>query len=243
LGEIHTQLISLLPGGVRDVQILSSSVLRLLGGLPRRVLRLLGGPSGGVLGTLRGLTGLVSDLPCSALSLLGGAPGGVLHALGGLPCRVGDLANRLTRNILGLPSRLTGGILDSLHGLPGLLLRLAQGVLSLLGRVAHGIVDTLIAGRLVDGAFDLRVGVDHFLQLRLRFRRGLLYQALELGPVVLSLALDPAQRVTVEVLGALHYLLLYPLLEVLYFAHSFSFLIVFLCARAAAMLLRPRGTP
>src|SRR5215203_1808862 len=258
LGEIHAQLIRLLPGGVRDVQVLPRCVLGLIGRLSRRVLGLLGGASCGVLGllgralggvlcSLRGLSRLVGNLSRSVLGL----SGSVLDLLSGLPGRVGDLADRLTGGILCLPGGLTGGVLDLLSGLASLLLRLSSCVLGLLGdipgggpllrllgRIVHRVVEPLVAGRLVEVALDLRIGVDHLLQLRLRLRRGLLHQALELGAVVLDLTLEAAERVGVEVLGTLHYLLLYPLLETLYFAHSLSFLLFFLCAWALAVLLR-----
>jgi hypothetical protein len=107
-----------------------------------------------------------------------------LDALGGLPGRLGDLANRLARGILGLPGRLTGGILDALRGLPSLVCGLPCRVLGLLGdtsggspflrllgRLVHGVVESLVIGRLVERALDLRVGVDHLLQLCLCLRR------------------------------------------------------------------------
>src|SRR5215217_709182 len=262
LGEVHAQLIRLLPGGVRDVQVLPCCVLGLIGGLSRRVLGLLGGASCGVLGllgralggilrSLRRLPCLVGNLSRSLLRLSGGLSGGVLNALHGLSCLVRHLADRLTGGILCLPGGLSGGVLDLLSGLAGLLLRLSSYVLGLLGdipgggpllrllgRIVNRVVEPLVAGRLVEVALDLRIGVDHLLQLRLRLRRGLLHQALELGAVVLDLNLEAAERVGVEVLGTLHYLLLYPLLETLYFAHSLSFLLFFLCAWALAVLLR-----
>src|SRR5215203_881443 len=74
LGEVHAQLICLLPGGV------SCGVLGLLG----RAL-------GGVLCSLRGLSRLVGNLSRSVLGL----SGSVLDLLSGLPGRVGDLADRL----------------------------------------------------------------------------------------------------------------------------------------------------
>src|SRR5215216_2153445 len=242
LGEIHTQLISLLPGGVRDVQVLPGCVLSLLGGLARSVL-----------GTLRSLAGLIGDLPCSALGLLGSPPSGVLSllgdsssgvldALGGLPGRLGDLAHCLTRGILSLPGRLARGILDALGGLPGLICHLARGLLGLLGRLVYRVVESLVMGRLVESALDLRVGVDHLLQLRLRLRRGLLHQALELGAFALQLTLEPAERVAIEVLGALHDLLLYPLLEGLYFAHTFSFLVGFVIFPSVLSLIQDDTT-
>ena len=189
------------------------------------------------------------------MGLLGGPPSGVLNALGSLPGRLGDLTNRLSGGILGLPCRLTGGFLDALRGLPGLLLCLARGVLGLLGDLScgspllcllgglvHRVVESLVTGRLVEGVLDLRVGVDHLLQLRLRLRRGLLHQALELGAVVLQLTLEPAERVAVEVLGALHDLLLYLFLEVLCFAHSFSFLVIFSDAWTLSVSFRIHST-
>src|SRR5215213_2031043 len=106
LGEVHAQFIRLLPGGVRDVQVLPRCVLGLIGGLTRRVLGLLGGASCGVLGLLgRALGGV--------LGLLGRALCGVLRSLGGLPCLVGNLS----RSVLRLPGGLSGGVLDALHGL------------------------------------------------------------------------------------------------------------------------------
>src|SRR5829696_3012005 len=262
LGEVHAQFIRLLPGGVRDVQVLPRCVLGLIGGLTRRVLGLLGGALGGVLGllgralggvlrSLRGLPCLVGNLSRSVLRLSGGLSGGVLDALHGLSRLVRHLADRLTGGILCLPGGLSGGVLDLLGGLAGLFLCLSSYVLGLLGdipgggpllrllgRIVHRVVEPLVAGRLVEVALDLRIGVDHLLQLSLRLRRGLLHQALELSAVVLDLTLEAAERVGVEVLGTLHYLLLYPLLETLYFAHSLSFLLFLLCAWALAVLLR-----
>src|SRR5829696_2729547 len=273
LGEVHAQFIRLLPGGVRDVQVLPRCVLGLIGGLTRRVLGLLGGAScgvlgllgralggvlgllgralGGVLRSLRGLPCLVGNLSRSVLRLPGGLSGGVLDALHGLSRLVRHLADRLTGGILCLPGGLSGGVLDLLGGVAGLFLCLSSYVLGLLGdipgggpllrllgRIVHRVVEPLVAGRLVEVALDLRIGVDHLLQLSLRLRRGLLHQALELSAVVLDLTLEAAERVGVEVLGTLHYLLLYPLLETLYFAHSLSFLLFLLCAWALAVLLR-----
>src|SRR5215217_5788826 len=258
LGEVHAQLIRLLPGGVRDVQVLPCCVLGLLGGASCGVLGLLGRALGRILRSLRRLPCLVGNLSRSLLRLSGGLSGGVLNALHSLSCLVRHLADRLTGGILCLPGGLSGGVLDLLSDLAGLLLRLSSCVLGLLGdipgsgpllrllgRIVHRVVESLVAGRLVEGALDLCIGVDHLLQLRLRLRRGLLHQALELGAVVLDLTLEPAERVGVEVLRTLHYLLLYPLLETLYFAHSHSFLLIFLCAWALAVLLwllRARST-
>jgi hypothetical protein len=58
---------------------------------------------------------------------------------------------------------LSGGILDALGGLPGLICHLARGILGLLGRLVYRVVESLVMGRLVESAFDLRVGVDHLL--------------------------------------------------------------------------------
>src|SRR5215216_459844 len=92
LGEVHAQLIRLLPGGVRDVQVLPRCVLGLIGRLTRRLLGLLGRALGGVLCSLRGLSRLVGNLSRSVLGLSGSLSSGVLNALHGLSCLVGDLA-------------------------------------------------------------------------------------------------------------------------------------------------------
>src|SRR5215213_1901915 len=106
LGEVHTQLLGLTLGGLSGVGLF----------LPGRILGLLSGLTGGVLGALRGLPGLIGGLPCRVLGLLGRPLGGILRPLRGLPSLVGNL----TCGVLGLSGRLTGGILDALHGLPGL---------------------------------------------------------------------------------------------------------------------------
>jgi hypothetical protein len=135
---------------------------------------------------------------------------------------VGDLSGCL----LGLPGRLARGVLR-------LLSRTPKGLLGLLGRssrsgalrrLVHHVFEPLVLGRLLEGVLDLRVGVGHLLELGLRVRGGLLGQALQLGAVVLQLALDPAERVPEELLGALHGLLLDLLLQVLCFGHFLTFL-------------------
>jgi hypothetical protein len=285
LGEIHTQLLGLLPGGIGGVRLLSASTLLLC-----RLLSLLGCLSCGVLGLTRHLPGLIGDLPGYLLGLPRRLTGGVLHALCDLPDLIGDsaqgstalllastlllasaeepangvldslhgltgLIGGLPSSLLGLARRLARGVLHPLHGLAGLVSglpssllglahRLARGVLGLLSRapegllgllgsssgggalrrLVHHVFQPLVLGRLVEGDFDLRVGVGHLLELGLHLRGGLLGQALQLAAIVLQLALDPAERVPVELLGALHRLLLDLVLQVLCFGHFFTFL-------------------
>jgi len=196
---------------------LSCLVGRLSGG----VLRLLGGLTCGVLDPLRGLTGLVNGLTGGFLSLPGSLSGCVL-------CLLGGSARCLLRS-LGSLSSLVGDLPRSLF-LPlsvaflGLLFPLLLGgALGLLGRLVHRVFHSRVLGRLIERALDLRVGVDHLLDLCLCVAlRDLLGQLLELVAVALDLALDVAHRVPVEILGRLQVLVLHLLLEVLSFAHFVS---------------------
>ena len=307
LREVHTQLLSLLLGGLRSVRLLlltssgllgrlTCGLLSLLGGLPRSVLCLLGGSSGGflrlsrcllpLLGRLSGgvlrllsrssggflrlsgyLSGLIGRLPRGFLGLSRCLSGRVLHALRGLPDLIRDSSKRTAAalafallaagettgessySVLHLPGRLTRSVLYALRGLSGLVgdlscligrlscyllglpRRLSCGVLRLLGRslcdllhllqgllggLVHRVLDARILGRLIHRTFELHVGVNHLLDLGLLVALGeLLSVLLQLLAVVLGLALDPAQRLPVEVLGVLHGLLLHLLLKIL----------------------------
>ena len=101
------------------------------------------------------------------------------------------LIRRLTCSLLGLSRHLSGGVLSLLRSLTSDLLHLLQG---LLGSLLHCFLDTRILGRLIHGTLELRVGVDHLLDLGLCVAFGeLLSVLLQLFAVILSLALDPAQ--------------------------------------------------
>jgi hypothetical protein len=156
-----------------------------------------GEPAYGVLDALDGLSGLSGDLT-----------GGVLRLAGYLSGLIRGLSHRL----LGLPGCLSGGVLHllgrSLRGLHDLLL-------GILGGLIHLILDVHVLGRLVDHPLEFRVGVDHLLDVGLRVALGdLLRILLQLGAVILHLALDPAYRLPVEVLGVLDGLLLHLLLKI-----------------------------
>ena len=140
------------------------------------VLHLPGCLSGGVLGLARCLARLVSSLP-----------GYLLCLTRYLSC----LIRGLSSGFLGLPGDLSCRVLRLLGRLPRDLLHLLQG---LLGSLVHRILDTRILGRLIHGALELRVGVDHLLDLGLLVAFGeLLSVLLQLFAVILSLALDPTQ--------------------------------------------------
>jgi hypothetical protein len=115
--------------------------------------------------------------------------------------------------LLGLISNLPGCLLSFLSRLLCELLHLLQG---LLGSLIHYILDASILSRLSHRVLKLYVGVDQLLDLGLLVALWeLLSVLLQLLTIVLGLALDPAQRLPVEVLGLLHGLLLHLLLKVL----------------------------
>jgi hypothetical protein len=160
----------------------------------------------GVLRLTRYLSCLVGSLACYLLGLPGCLSGRVLGLTRYLSCLVGGLPGYL----LGLACRLPGGVLRLLGRFLRELLHLLHG---LLGSLVHRFLDTRILGRLIHGALELYVGVDHLLDLGLLVAFGeLLSVLLQLFAVTLSLALDPTQRLPVEVLGVLHGLLLHLLL-------------------------------
>jgi hypothetical protein len=77
-------------------------------------------------------------------------------------------------------------------------------LLGLLGGLAHRVFHSRILGRLIHRTLDLRVGVDHLLDLGLSVASGkLLRVLLELLTVVLDLALYAAHRLPVETQGFL----------------------------------------
>src|SRR5215208_281186 len=134
--------------------------------------------SRGVLHALRGLSGLVSHLSYGALCLIS--------------CS--------SRGVLRLVDRHIYGVLCSLRDL-------AHGLLRLPDHLAYGVFRSLVLGRLVERVLDLCVGVDQLLDLRPRFLLGLrelLRWALQLGAVVLELALSLPDRVAVDVLRHVH---------------------------------------
>jgi hypothetical protein len=241
LGEIDTEFLGLLLGCMRGVRLLlpAGGLLSLLGGLPCGLpcglLTLLGSLSGGVLrllsrtsGSILGLSGYLTDLirdPAQGsaallLALLtpaGQATNGILHLLGrsscGLLCLTGYLPcllGRLSSGFLGLSGYLTGGVLRLLgHPLRDLL----HLLLGLLDGLAHRVFHSHILGRLIHRTLDLRVGVDHLLDLGLSVTGGkLLRVLLELLAVVLNLALYAAHCLPVETLGFLQVLILLRLL-------------------------------
>jgi hypothetical protein len=245
LGEVHSQLVGLLPSGVRSVRLLLLASSGLLGRLPRDLLSLLGRLPHGLLSLLGRLTRRVlhalrhlphligdpaqstSDAAAALLLAAAGEPAyGVLDALDrlsglsgdltggvlGLAGYLSDLIRGLSRRLLGLSDRLTCGVLHllgrSLRGLHDLLL-------GILGGLIHRVLDVHVLGRLIDHALEFHVGVDHLLDLGLRVALGdLLRILLQLGAVILHLALDPAYRLPVEVLGVLDGLLLHLLLKI-----------------------------
>ncbi len=270
MGDVHTQLLSLLLGGLRSVRLLllllllASSgllgrLLTLLGCLTSGLLPLLSRLSGGVLCLLGRLSGLVGHLTGRLLGLPRRLSSRVLHALRGLPDLIGDSAQRtsaslaffipttgepagepangvlhllggsssgllgLTRYLSDLFGRLSGGVLSLLGGsssgilsltrhlasrLLSLPRRLTSGVLrllgsslcellhlllGLLGRFVHVVLYSGILCRLIHRALELRVGVDHLLDLGLCVALGeLLRILLQLGAVILDLALEAA---------------------------------------------------
>jgi hypothetical protein len=267
LGEVHSQLLGLLPGGVSSVRLLLASssllgclphgLLPLLGRLPHSLLPLLGRLSSSVLHALRRLPNLIGDPAQStseAAALLLAAAGepaygvlhlvegasatlllapsqtagqaahGVLHLLGGsshgilglashLPYLICGLASHLSylicglsRCLLGLPDCLTCGVL---HLLGRSLCGLHDLLLGILGGLIHRVFDVHVLSRPIDHILELQVGVGHLLDLGLRVSLGhLLSILLQLGAIILRLALDPAYRPPVEFLGVLDGLLL-----------------------------------
>lgn len=252
LGEIHAHLVCLLLGGVRGIRLLtallaSSSLLPLLRRLISGVLRLLDRSSGNFLGLSRYLSGLIGCLTrCLAC--------GVLYALGYLTDLIGDSSQRSSATLLAAAGEPAYGFLGLtchlpglIRGLPGYLLGLTRclacGVLCLLGcllgellcllggglcGLVHHVLDALVLGRSIHRALDFHVGVDHLLDQGLRIPIGSpLIVTLELLPVVLDLALDPAQRLPKEALSLLQVLLILCLLSVLRLVrHSLSYLLV-----------------
>jgi hypothetical protein len=184
--------------------------------------------TGGILGLARYLPDLIGDPAhkTSDAALLLAAAGepayGVLDALGGLSGLSGDL----THGVLSLArylSDLIGGLLGLSDCLTccvlGLLGRSLRGLhdllLGILGGLIHLVLDAHVLGRLINRALELHVGVDHLLDLGLSVALGdLLSILLQLGAVILHLALDPAYRLPVEVLGVLRGLLLHLLLKI-----------------------------
>jgi hypothetical protein len=205
-------------------------------------------PAGGQLSLLGGLP---CGLPCCLLTLLGSLSGGVLRLLSctsgsilGLSRDLACLLSRLSSDFLGLPRCLTDGVLCLLDrsscGFLCLSGYLTGGVLRLLGHplrdllhlllglldgLAHRVFHSRILGRLIHRTLDLRVGVDHLLDLGLSVTGGkLLRVLLELLAVVLDLALYAAHRLPVETLGFLQVLILVRLLLAILhlFAHFVS---------------------
>jgi hypothetical protein len=219
-------LLGSLGGGVlRLLSRTSGSILGLSGYLTGGVLRLLGHPLRDLLHLLLGLLdGLVRDPAQGSAALLlalltpaGQATNGILHLLGrsscGLLCLTGYLPcllGRLSSGFLGLSGYLTGGVLRLLgHPLRDLL----HLLLGLLDGLAHRVFHSHILGRLIHRTLDLRVGVDHLLDLGLSVTGGkLLRVLLELLAVVLNLALYAAHCLPVETLGFLQVLILLRLL-------------------------------
>jgi len=167
-----------------------------------------GESANGVLNLSGRLTGLVGDLARGVLDLSGCLASGIRR----LSCDLSGLIRSLSGGILSLTCCLARCVLCLLGRLPRELLHLLQG---LLGSLVHRVLDACILGRLIHGAFELRVGVDHLLDLGLLVALGeLLGVLLQLLAVVLGLALDLTQRLPVEVLGVLHGLLLHLLLKI-----------------------------
>jgi hypothetical protein len=143
----------------------------------------------------------------------GQAAHGVLHLLGGSSHGILGLASHLSylicglsRCLLGLPDCLTCGVL---HLLGRSLCGLHDLLLGILGGLIHRVFDVHVLSRLINRALELQVGVGHLLDLGLRVSLGhLLSILLQLGAIILHLALDPAYRPPVEFLGVLDGLLL-----------------------------------
>jgi hypothetical protein len=218
-------LLGSLGGGVlRLLSRTSGSILGLSGYLTGGVLCLLDRSSCGLLCLSGYLSDLIRDPAQGSAALLlalltpaGQATNGILHLLGrsscGLLCLTGYLPcllGRLSSGFLGLSGYLTGGVLRLLgHPLRDLL----HLLLGLLDGLAHRVFHSHILGRLIHRTLDLRVGVDHLLDLGLSVTGGkLLRVLLQLLAVVLNLALYAAHRLPVETLGFLQVLILLRLL-------------------------------
>jgi hypothetical protein len=231
---------------------LTGGVLCLLGcpsgcllGLARNLTGLIRGLSRDLLGLARHLAYLIGESTqgtSAALLAPAGEPaygflclachltGGVLGLLGcpsdgllGLARNLAGLIRGLSGCLLGLSGDLSGGVLSLLGGPSGGLLDLLLG---LLGGLLHLVLYPNILGRLIHRALELYVRVDHLLDLALRILRELLRKLLQLGAVILDLALEAAYGLPVEVLGVLCRLLNVLLLQVRYFAHLVSFFLV-----------------
>jgi len=185
---------------------LSSGFLCLSGYLTGGVLCLLDRSSCGLLGLSGYLSDLIRDpaqgsapLLLALLTPAGQATNGILH-----------LPGRSSRGLLCLSGYLTGGVLRLLgHPLRDLL----HLLLGLLDGLAHRVFHSRILGRPIHRTLDLRVGVDHLLDLGLSVTGGkLLRVLLQLLAVVLNLALYAAHRLPVETLGFLQVLILLRLL-------------------------------
>jgi hypothetical protein len=235
LGSLSGGVLRLLSRTSGSILGLSRDLACLLGrlssgflGLPRcltdGVLCLLDRSSCGLLGLSGYLSDLIRDPAQGSAALLlalltpaGQAANGVLHLLGRsscgllcLTCNLACLLGRLSSGFLGLSGYLTGGVLRLLgHPLRDLL----HLLLGLLDGLAHRVFHSHILGRLIHRILDLRVGVDHLLDLGLSVTGGkLLSVLLELLAVVLNLALYAAHRLPVETLGFLQVLILLRLL-------------------------------
>jgi hypothetical protein len=243
LGEIDTEFLGLLLGCMRGVRLLlllpAGGLLSLLGGLPCGLLTLLGSLGGGVLrllsrtsGSILGLSGYLTG---GVLCLLDRSSCGLLCLSGYLSDLIRDPAqgsaalllalltpaSQATNGILHLLGRLSSGFLRLSGYLPGGVLRLLGHplrdllhlLLGLLDGLAHRVFHSHILGRLIHRTLDLRVGVDHLLDLGLSVTGGkLLRVLLELLAVVLNLALYAAHCLPVETLGFLQVLILLRLL-------------------------------
>jgi hypothetical protein len=221
-------------------------------GLARNLAGLIGGLSGYLLSLARNLPYLVGDSAQGTSAALLAAAGETAYGLLGLPGHLAGLIGNLSGCVLCLLGCPACGLLGLARNLPGLigglsgyLLSLAGGltggVLGLLGRPAGGLLDLLlgllgsllhlvlypnILGRLIHRALELYVRVDHLLDLALRLLGELLRKLLQLGAVILNLALKAAYGLPVEVLGVLRGLLNVLLLKIRYFAHLVSFFLV-----------------
>jgi hypothetical protein len=276
LGRLTGGVLCLLDRPSRGLLGLSRDLTRLVGRLACHFLSLSSGLSGGVLCLLGrsacgilGLSCYLSDLirdPAqgSAALLLAlltpacQAANGILHLLGRSPYGLlslsrdlSGLLGRLSRGFLGLSGHLTRGVLcllgDPLRDLLHLLLGLLDGL-------AHRVFHARILGRLIHRALDLRVGVDHLLDLGLGVAGGkLLRILLELLAVVLDLALYAAHRLPVEAEGFLEVLILLRLLLAILhlFGHFVSFSLISFARRrfipggssTSERLFLPTGSP
>ena len=193
----------------------------------RGVRLLLASSASGLLGCLLSLLG---RLPRGLLTLLCCLTGGVLRLLGrssgdvlGLTRNLACLLGRLTGYLSSLIGRLSSGILRPL-GRP--LRDLLHLLLGLLDGLAHRVFHPRILGRLIHRTLDLRVGVDHLLDLGLSAALGkLLRELLQLLAVVLDLALYATHRLPEVVLYLLQVLILQRLL--LNGLRSFAHLVFF----------------